>query len=58
MNYIQITDDALSDMLFKVAAKMQRPRELTAAISVSFLTITEDNFDMQGRPAWAGLSAA
>ena len=58
MSHIQITDDALSRMLYKVAAKMQRPRELTAAISVSFLAITDDNFDMQGRPAWAGLSAA
>jgi len=58
MSYIQITDDALSRMLYKVAAKMQRPRELTAALSVSLLAITEDNFDMQGRPAWAGLSAA
>lgn len=56
MNHIQITDDQLSRMLYQVAAKLDRPRELTAAISVSLTTITDDNFDMQGRPDWAGLN--
>jgi phage gpG-like protein len=26
------------------------------SIANSFLTVTEDNFDSEGRPAWAGLS--
>lgn len=56
MNYIQITDNQLSRMLYQVAAQIGRPRELTAAISVSLMAITEDNFDYQGRPDWAGLS--
>lgn len=56
MSYIEITDDELSRKLYQVAAKIDRPRELTAAMSVSLLAITEDNFDSQGRPAWAGLS--
>lgn len=56
MSYTQITDDKLAQMLYKVAGKMSRPTELTQAISVSFLSITEDNFDYQGRPAWMGLN--
>ena len=56
MSTIQINSDELKRRLEKVAQSLLHPHELTSAIAGSFLTIVEDNFDAQGRPAWAGLS--
>ncbi|CAB1222441.1 phage virion morphogenesis protein [Acinetobacter bouvetii] len=56
MSIIQINNDELVRKFTKVALGLSRPKDLTSAIAGSFLTIVEDNFDAQGRPAWAGLS--
>ena len=56
MSSIQINNDELVRKLEKVAQGLARPRDLTASLATSLLSITEDNFDAQGRPAWAGLS--
>ncbi len=56
MSSIQINNDELVRKLTKVALGLSRPKDLTSAIAGSFNTIVEDNFDAQGRPAWAGLS--
>lgn len=57
MSYMEIADETLSKMMYQAASKMARPRELTNAMSVSLMAITEDNFDSQGRPRWMGLSS-
>ncbi|WP_336148224.1 phage virion morphogenesis protein [Acinetobacter ursingii] len=56
MSSIQINNDELVRKLEKVAQGLARPRDLTASLATSLLSITEDNFDAEGRPAWAGLS--
>lgn len=56
MNVIQINDDALQTRLTKVAAAMQDTTQLGHAIALSLDTVTQDNFDSEGRPKWAGLS--
>lgn len=53
-----ILGDELSKKLNQVAAKAKHTDDLTAAIANSFLTVVHDNFDAQGRPAWAGLDPA
>lgn len=57
MTTIQINNQALIDKLQTVSNRLARPERLTHAIATSFLTVVEDNFDNEGRPAWAGLSA-
>ena len=56
MSSIQINDQELVRKLEKVAHGLNHPKDLTSAMAVTLLTVTEDNFDAQGRPAWAGLS--
>lgn len=56
MTTILINNQVLTARLNRVAKALQHPKPLGDAIANSFLTVTEDNFDMQGRPAWAGLS--
>ncbi len=56
MSAIQINNQELIRKIEKVARGLSRPRDLSAAISLSLLTVTEDNFDTQGRPTRAGLS--
>ncbi|OTG87693.1 phage virion morphogenesis protein [Acinetobacter sp. ANC 4558] len=56
MSIIQINNHELVQRLTQVATGLNQPKELSSAIAGSFLTIVEDNFDAQGRPAWAGLS--
>lgn len=55
MTVIQINDQNLITRLNKVARAMRDPTRLGHAIANSFLTVVEDNFDAEGRPAWAGL---
>ena len=57
MTVIQINDQNLITRLNKVARAMRDPMPLGHAIANSFLTVVEDNFDAEGRPSWAGLSA-
>ena len=57
MTVIQINDKNLITRLNKVARAMRDPTPLGHAIANSFLTVVEDNFDAEGRPSWAGLSA-
>lgn len=56
MSTIQINDQELVRKLEKVAYGLSHPKDLTSAIAGSLLTVTEDNFDAEGRPAWTGLS--
>ncbi|OTG68302.1 phage virion morphogenesis protein [Acinetobacter sp. ANC 4470] len=56
MSTIQINNDELIRQLEKVAQRLSHPKDLTSAIALTLLSTTEDNFDAQGRPAWAGLS--
>lgn len=56
MTTITLDNSELRRRLEYAAAKLEQPTELTAAISNSFLTVVDDNFDSEGRPAWAGLS--
>ena len=56
MSIIQINDQALVAKLHTVAERLSQPTKLGHAIANSFLTVVEDNFDSEGRPAWAGLS--
>lgn len=53
---IYIVDKELRTRLTRVAEAMQNTAPLGHAIANSLLTVTEDNFDNEGRPAWAGLS--
>ncbi|MHA3079543.1 phage virion morphogenesis protein [Acinetobacter sp. ANC 5502] len=55
MTVIQINDQNLITRLNKVARAMRDPTRLGHAIANSLLTVVEDNFDSEGRPAWAGL---
>ncbi|MEW5969613.1 MAG: phage virion morphogenesis protein [Pseudomonadota bacterium] len=52
---IQIVDTELRTRLTRVAEAMQDTTPLGHAIANSLLAVTEDNFDNEGRPAWAGL---
>ena len=56
MSTIQINHQELIRKLEKVAQGLNHPKDLTSAIAATMLTVTEDNFDAQGRPSWAGLS--
>ncbi len=56
MTTITLDNSELRRRLEYAAAKLEQPTELTAAISNSFLTVVDDNFESEGRPAWAGLS--
>lgn len=56
MTTIIINNNILVERLDKVVSSLQNPTALGNAIANSLLTVTEDNFDAQGRPAWAGLS--
>lgn len=56
MSTIQINNQELVKKLEKVAHGLSHPKDLTSAIAGSLLAVTEDNFDAEGRPAWAGLS--
>lgn len=57
MTTITINNQALIDKLKRVSTRLHDTSELGHAIANSFLTVVEDNFDNEGRPAWAGLSA-
>ncbi|MCU4395957.1 phage virion morphogenesis protein [Acinetobacter junii] len=57
MSAIQINDQALIDRLHLVASRLFDTSPLAAAIAGTFATVTDDNFDMGGRPEWAGRSA-
>ncbi|WHP04759.1 phage virion morphogenesis protein [Acinetobacter corruptisaponis] len=54
MSVIKINDQALIDRLELVASRLSDTSPLAAAIAGTFATVTDDNFDMGGRPAWAG----
>lgn len=55
MSIIQINDQELVRRLTQAASHLSDPRDLGHALANSLLTVTEDNFDQEGRPAWAGL---
>lgn len=57
MSIIQINDQLLVEKLHTVAEHLDQPIRLSHSIANSLLTVVEDNFDNEGRPAWAGLSA-
>ncbi len=54
MSVIQINDQALIDRMELVASRLLDTSPLAAAIAGTFATVTDDNFDMGGRPEWAG----
>ncbi|MDH2525261.1 phage virion morphogenesis protein [Acinetobacter baumannii] len=53
---IELGNRELRTRLTRVAEAMLDTSPLGHSIANSFLTVTEDNFDSEGRPAWAGLS--
>ncbi|MCF9046624.1 phage virion morphogenesis protein [Acinetobacter nectaris] len=57
MTTITINNQVLIDKLQSVSTHLNDTSKLGHAIASSFLTVVEDNFDSEGRPAWAGLSA-
>ncbi|MFC3172106.1 phage virion morphogenesis protein [Acinetobacter vivianii] len=56
MNSVNFNNSELTRMFNAAADKLDDPTELGHAIANSFLTIVEDNFDSEGRPAWHSLS--
>ncbi len=57
MSVIQINNQALIDRMELVASRLLDTSPLAAAIAGTFATVTDDNFDMGGRPEWAGRTA-
>lgn len=55
---IELSNRELRTRLTRVAEALLDTSPLGHSIANSFLTVTEDNFDSEGRPAWAGLSPA
>ena len=53
---IELGNRELRTRLTRVAEAMLDTSPLGHSIANSFLTVTEDNFDSEGRPSWAGLS--
>ena len=53
---IELGNRELRTRLTRVAEAMLDTSPLGHSFANSFLTVTEDNFDSEGRPAWAGLS--
>ena len=56
MSVIRINDQVLVDRLNQVASHLTDTTPLAAAIAGTFATVTDDNFEMGGRPTWAGLA--
>ncbi len=57
MSVIQINNQALIDRMELVVSRLSDTSPLAAAIAGTFATVTDDNFDMGGRPEWAGRTA-
>lgn len=56
MTTMNVNDKALIRKLELLARGMSDLTPLGHAIAGSFLAVTEDNFDSEGRPKWAGLN--
>lgn len=56
MSVIKINNDELVACLSRAASAMADTTPLCAAIAQSFAVVTEDNFELGGRPSWAGRS--
>jgi phage gpG-like protein len=55
---IIIDDSALQQKLEDAADKLADTTQLMQRISMTLLNVTEENFNAEGRPKWAGLSTA
>lgn len=53
--HIVINDDALQQKFENALNKLANTKPLMQRISLTLLNVTEENFNAQGRPKWAGL---
>ena len=53
--HIIIDDSALQQKFENALNKLANTKPLMQRISLTLLDVTEDNFNVEGRPKWAGL---